>query len=785
MLFTKKDRKNTKSALKKIEKKRGKRIRKELLPSTANTICYQALFENGLMQVKPNFYSQSFALGEANYQTASIEDKGFIMERYSDLINSLDEKSNFQLTITNKPIDLEKFRQSVLYEHREDGFDRFRDEFNAIMRTTLETGENNFRTEKVITIGKQEPTRKLGYRSTEQVGEYFRSGFSEMNISFDTMTGEKRVNLLADILRGENRLSFSYRDLEISGTETRDFIAPMVISFKNKNYIEIDDRILKIVYVRDYSMELGDRFVRDLIQSDKELMISFHASPYSKAEAMKKLRTKKNLMESQKVGEQQKNAHRGYFSDSVGDGLESNLSEADELLQTMAKTGEKLFDTVFLIGIFADSHEDLKESLDVVRQVAATNDLIIDNLPYMQEQALNSLLPLGYNFLQGIGRGLLTSNIAVNSPWTSVDLQEAGGKFYGINQLSSNIVMINRSHLKTSSGLILGTPGSGKGMAAKHEIISTKLQEDEATTEIIIVDPENEYSIIADYFNGERIDIAPDSSTHINILDLPTDKIDEDPIKVKSEFLLTWFSKLLGRRIEGREKSIIDRVTRLTYRDHAKPSLKEWASVLGEQPEEEAQDLALDMELYVEGSLDIFSQKTNIQTESNFIVYNVQKLGEELKQIALMVIFDQIWNRVARNKRLGITTWIYFDEMQLLLLDKYASDFFFTLWSRVRKYGATPTGITQNVETLLLDANGRRIIANSEFMILLQQAKYDREELVRMLGLSSKLENYLISPEKGAGLIKAGNTVVPFKNKIPKHTKLYQIMSTDPKEVHQ
>lgn len=770
----------TKPQSKPSNKDKKKALRQELLPTTVNTIAYQGLFENGLMQVTSDDYSQSYLLGDVNYQTVGLDDKAAIVDKYSDLINALDDRTQFQLTLFNRKINLEKFRQGVLYALKGDGYDLYREELNQTMNQNLEAGENNFTAIKLLTFGKAEKSPKLAHRSLSQLGEYVKSGFSEIDASFNLLEGAERVNLLADMLRGDDHLTFSYDEMTLSGLSTKHFIAPQSMNFKHKDYIGVDDRFLQIVYVRDYGTELGDGFIRDLMQADRELIISLHAKGATKSEAVTKVRTKKTLMESQKIGEQQKMARSGIYLDKVGHVLETTIDEADDLLKTMNQTGDKLFETVFLIGLWAESPDQLKEALDDMKQIAGSHDLIIDTLPYMQEVAFNTLLPLGKNFLKGVSRSLLTSNIAVQSPWTSVDLQDRGGKYYGLNQISNNIITIDRKTLNTPSGLILGTSGSGKGMATKHEILTTKLKEGDLNTEIIVVDPENEYSLIGQAFGGETIVIAPDSQTYLNVLDLSSHGFDDDPIKLKSEFLLSWIGKLLDRPIDGREKSIIDRVTRLTYQHFQEPTLEEWVFVLAYQPEQEAKNLALDMELYVKGSLDMFAHRTNSAPDSNFVVYNVKKLGEALKPIALMVVFEQIWNRVVKNQQLGKTTWIYFDEMQLLLLDQYASNFFFKLWSRVRKYGAIPTGITQNVETLLLDANGRRILANSEFMILLKQSKNDREELVHLLGLSKELEKYLVNPERGAGLIKAGHTVVPFKNRIPTNTQLFDLMSTDP-----
>ncbi len=576
--------------------------------------------------------------------------------------------TQFQLTLFNRKINLEKFRQGVLYALKGDGYDLYREELNQTMNQNLEAGENNFTAIKLLTFGKAEKSPKLAHRSLSQLGEYVKSGFSEIDASFNLLEGAERVNLLADMLRGDDHLTFSYDEMTLSGLSTKHFIAPQSMNFKHKDYIGVDDRFLQVVYVRDYGTELGDGFIRDLMQADRELIISLHAKGATKSEAVTKVRTKKTLMESQKIGEQQKMARSGIYLDKVGHVLETTIDEADDLLKTMNQTGDKLFETVFLIGLWAESSDQLKEALDDMKQIAGSHDLIIDTLPYMQEVAFNTLLPLGKNFLKGVSRSLLTSNIAVQSPWTSVDLQDRGGKYYGLNQISNNIITIDRKTLNTPSGLILGTSGSGKGMATKHEILTTKLKEGELNTEIIVVDPENEYSLIGQAFGGETIVIAPDSQTYLNVLDLSSHGFDDDPVKLKSEFLLSWIGKLLDRPIDGREKSIIDRVTRLTYQHFQEPTLEEWVFVLAYQPEQEAKNLALDMELYVKGSLDMFAHRTNSAPDSNFVVYNVKKLGEALKPIALMVVFEQIWNRVVKNQQLGKTTWIYFDEMQLLLL---------------------------------------------------------------------------------------------------------------------
>ncbi len=464
--------------------------------------------------------------------------------------------------------------------------------------------------------------------------------------------------------------------------------------------------------------------------------------------------------------------------------------EAEEIVQAMDKDNQKYFQTIFLVYVHAEDENTLEDRVQRIVQVGKKNNVTFSKLEFMQEQALNSILPIGKNYVDAeLIRNLMTVEVAVNTPFTSQDLVHETGKYYGVNRRTKNMVNVDRSRLYTASGLILGTSGSGKGVSAKYEIVTTYLQKPD--DEIIIVDPESEYGLICEAFGGQNIEISASTTNYINLMELPDDEDlhgGDDAVKLKSEFLITLFGSLIGSQgtLNPKQETLIDRVTTITYqRVKGVPTLQDWFDVLREQKEQVARDLETEIELYITGSLNIFAKQTNVELTNRLIVFNINKLKNKLKSFGLMVVFDQIWNRIVQNKKKGITTWVYFDELQLMFSDEYASNFFFELWSRVRKYGAIPTGITQNVSTLLMNPDGIRMIANSEFVIALKQSPDDLGSLVNILGISPALQSELRYPEKGAGLIKAGKFVVPFSNTIPKDLKLYYLLATDPKQLSQ
>ena len=410
-------------------------------------------------------------------------------------------------------------------------------------------------------------------------------------------------------------------------------------------------------------------------------------------------------------------------------------------------------------------------------------------LDYLQEEALNSVLPIGKNYTdceKTFQRDLITPNLSVNSPFTTVDINHKKGKFYGINLFSHNIISIDRrdESMDNSNGLTTGVSGSGKSMTAKNEIVTTLLKNPK--DEVIVLSPDDEYNDLPEKLDGQLIKIAPNTKHHINILDLPKKedlKDGDDPVGLKSSFLVSLFSSLFETVSEIQE-SIIDEVTIETYQKHEKPTLLEWYEVLETKTfnNEEALDLTQKIKMYITGSMDIFSKETNVDLNSRFIVYDISQLTTKFKPFGFMALEENIWQRVVKNNAKGITTWVYFDEIQVLLSGKSSEisrEKFKDIWSRIRKYGGNPTGITQFIDTVLETPEGRSMFFNSEFLVLLKQKKFAIEIIKQHYNITEQQEQYLKTPKKGSGLIIAGNAIVPFENTIPSSTELYKIMQTD------
>lgn len=621
----------------------------------------------------------------------------------------------------------------------------------------------------------QHPTLEIAQKELEMVADRFEMFASRLGSQAKKVEKTKLLHMMAEILLTNDKTTKS---------EVNE-VLPEVMEFKeNKNYLKIDDHYAKTLYLQEYPAELSDTFLFEMLEIPREIVVSIHIEPMDQDEAFDLVKTKLAFMEQQKVDEQKKALQSGYDFEMLSYELSYSLTEAKGLVDDLQNRGQKLYAITGSIHFHSPTTEKLAEVHDEINSVCRRFGFKLIELEFMQENGLNATLPLGINAIP-LDRTLSTASTAIFIPFTISDLIQENGKYYGVNAISKNILSLDRKLLKAPNGFVLGTPGSGKSFSVKREIVNVLLRD--AEDEVIIIDPEREYSVIGQNFNGEIIKISSDSPTTINPMDINENYGDDtDPVVLKSEFLISLFDLIIGGALglSSTQKTLIDRVCRRTYEvlGDRTPTFIDFYNILKEQEEDEAKQLVMDLEIYIEGSLSVFSAETNVDITKRLVIYDIKDLGKQLKTMGMLIVLDQVWNRITTNRERGVRTWLYIDEMQLLFTNEYSENYFFELWSRARKWGAIPTGITQNVETLLLSDLARRMLSNSDFIMMLNQAKSDRTQLVRLFDISEEQEKYVVNSPEGYGLMVFGDTTLPFYDHFPKDTQLYKMMSTKPGE---
>ena len=776
--------------LTKAEKERRNRLRRTLKASTQNTIKYNSLYENGLLHVAKDKWSRTYRLGDVAYLSANQEEKIDVIDTHAEALNSLDSGSTFQLLVINRKIE-DNTVERIKYEEVGDGFDNFRKEYNDMIESRFSSDSKNFQVEKYVTIGTEAYNREQADANLKEIGSSLENQYAQMDIGFQELDGKERLDVFAELLLGKHRLPYTYRDIALSELHSKDFIAPSRLHFL-ENRFRINDEVAKVMYARNFPTFLTDRMIKNLTDIGDELAITVQAAPYEPAEFLKKINNADTTIKAEMIKAQRSGAQEGVDQELAVSGRAREISESTKRWkEEIDDNDQKAFSGLIALYFKGKNEEELANITDKVLTAARKVGVDFQECFYYQEEGLNTILPIGHTFLnvkRRFIRDMTTANLATQVPFTNVDLKSESDRalYYGQNQLSNNVITVDRkADLNTGSGVVLGSSGSGKSVTVKSmEIIPTYLKNPE--DRIIIVDPEDEYSDIGREFGAQLVDIFIGSKSHLNLLDLPDvsqlKDEDNDPIGDKSNLLMGLFESILDE-VGDVEYTIIDRVTRETYRRFEKsdrtPTLKDWHDVLEEQEEPEAQELALKSEIYAKGSQNIFAYETNVDITDRFVIFNLKRLTGKLKPFAMMVIQDYIWNQVVASQG-QLTTRIYFDEVQLYFKEEAQAIFFTELYSRVRKYGAIATAITQNIETLMNKEEGRKLVSNSEFMILLKHKKSDLLALSKAITLTPTLTRYIEKPKaKGTGLIVAGQVVVPFENPIPKNTRLFELIATD------
>ncbi len=760
--------------------------------SAQDSIPYQRMFPDGICRVTDTFYTKTVQFQDINYQLSQNEDKTAIFEGWSDFLNYFDSSIRFQLSFLNLSTAQDGYARSIVIPLRADKFNDVRDEYSEMLQNQLAKGNNGLTKTKYLTFGIDADSIKAAKPRLERIEMDVINNFKRLGVACSPMNGIERLHLLHGIFHmdGQTPFRFSWDWLAPSGLSTKDFIAPSSFEFKNGRMFRMGKMFGAVSFLQILAPELNDRMLADFLDMESSQIVSLHIQSVDQISAIKTVKRKITDLDRAKIEEQKKAVRAGYDMDIIPSDLATYGTEAKKLLQDLQSRNERMFLVTFLVVNTADSQRQLDNNVFQASSIAQKYNCQLTRLDFQQEEGLMSSLPLGRNQIE-IQRGLTTSSTAIFVPFTTQELFQSGGEalYYGLNALSNNLIMVDRKQLKNPNGLILGTPGSGKSFSAKREILNVFLVTDD---DILIADPEAEYYPLVQRLDGQVIKISPTSKQYVNPMDLNLDySDDESPLSLKVDFLLSFCDIVVGSKdgLQPVEKTVIDRCVRLVYqkyltdpRPENMPILEDLYDALRAQEEKEAQFIATALEIYVTGSLNVFNHRTNVDIDNRIVCYDIKELGKQLKQLGMLVIQDQVWNRVTVNRAAGKTTRYYVDEFHLLLKGELAS-WSVEIWKRFRKWGGIPTGITQNSKDLLASPEISNILENSDFIYMLNQAAGDRKILAKQLNISPHQLSYVTHSGEGEGLLFYGNVILPFVDRFPKDTELYRIMTTKPQEI--
>ena len=751
--------------------------------SVQEAIPIRRVWPDGVFQYK-NKYSKTLRFSDVNYAIASKEDKTTMFLDYSALLNALDAGSTAKITINNTRLNRGSFEREILLPRRCDALDGYRREYNDMLMGKVTDASNSVVQERYVTFS-------TFRRSVEEARAFFDRTAADLTAHLNRLGahGEEldaveRLRVLHDFYRTGEEAAYrlDLRELMRSGRSFKDVICPDSFEFRRDHFV-MGEKYGRVLFLRELASYVKDSMIHDLTALNCTLMLSIDVIPIPTDEAVREMQNKLLGAETNVANWQRSQNNRNNFNAIVPYDLELQRKETREMLDDLTTRDQRMFVALVTLVHLADSKEELDADTKTLQSIAGQHMCNLGTLNWQQPEGLVTALPLGLRRIDAL-RTLTTEALAVLMPFRAQEVRDRGGVYYGQIVISKNLIIANRKELLNGNGFVLGVSGSGKSFTAKREMAGVALSTDD---DIIVIDPESEYRPLIEGLGGEVVEISATSPNHINAMDMEQGYGDgENPVVLKSEFLLSLCEQLVGSgKLSAKEKSIIDRCTAQCYREYIKsgyqgtpPTLRDFHAELLRQSEPEARDVALAIELFTEGSLNTFAKPTNVDTNSRILCYDIRDLGKQLLPVGMLVVLDSVFTRVIRNRALGRNTWIYIDEIYLLFQHEYSANFLFTLWKRVRKYGACCTGLTQNVDDLLQSHTARTMLANSEFLVMLNQASTDRIELARLLNISDNQLSYITNVDFGRGLIKCGSAIVPFMDSFPRNTKLYHLMST-------
>jgi len=755
--------------------------------STQDSIPYREMCSDGICRVDDNTYSKTVRFYDVNYQLAQSDDQRVIFNSWCDFLNYFDETIQFQISFINHKGGLKEFERIIDIKPQHDKYDDIRHEYDHMLKMQLAKGNNGLMKTKYITFSIQAKNIKEARPKLERIEADIINNFKVFGVKAYPLNGAERLKTMYETLNPVEKVPFhfTYEEMRKRGLITKDYIAPTSFTFNNGKYFRMGKVLGTVSYMNIIASDIRDEFLMNLLDTDENQVINMHIRSIEQGEAIKSLKQTMTDINSMKIDEQKRALRSGYDMDILPADLMTFGDEARKQLGDLQSRNERMFYITIIFLHTAETMQKLENLMLPTLGQATQNNCPLVKLDNLQEEGLMSSLMLGKNLLS-IKRTLTTTATAIFVPFTTQELfMEGESLYYGLNALSNNMIMVDRKQLKNPNGLILGTPGSGKSFTAKREITNAFFV---TSDDIIICDPESEYAALVMALGGQVIHISSTSRDYINPMDINLDYSDDDnPLGFKSDFILSLCELIMGSRhgIEAEERSVIDRCLPIVYQKYFEdprpenmPILGDLYDILKQQPEPQAHRIATALEIYVNGSLKVFNHQTNVRLDNRIVCFDIKDLGKQLKKLGMLIVQDQVWNRVTVNRYSNKSTRYYIDEFHLLLKEEQTAAYSVEIWKRFRKWGGIPTAITQNIKDLLASREIENIFEDSDFIIMLNQAAGDRQILAKQLNISDTQLSYVTNSGEGEGLIFYGNIIIPFRDRFDKNTKLYKLMTT-------
>lgn len=763
--------------------------RQKTKDSTQNSLPFERILRSGVIKANKQ-YTQIIEFLDINYQLAPEYKQAEIFNQWCDFLNYFDSSVQFQLLFYNKKKGINEPGESVSLLSQNDNFDDIRLEYSDYLEQQLDKGNNLIKKRKFVAYTVTAEDDEKALLNLKRVERDIYGSFNNIGIQYRTLDFSDVVEILHGILNpDEPRKQLDFNEIINSGLSTKDMVAPMSMNFNKKGtYFKLNSSYNQVGYIQILASELSDRMLAELTDlNENNLIVSFKIEPLEQNRAIKFVKNKLSDIEAMKIEEQKKAVRSGYDMDILPPDLKSNAEESQALLEDLRNRNEHGFMVTITIMATEMTPDEMETSVYQIKNLCQKYNITYRVPIFQQEETLMTTLPLGVNQVY-LDRMLTTSSTAIFMPFTTQELfdNSEGSQYYGINQLSNNLVMTNRKNLRNPNGLILGTPGSGKSFGAKRELLDVFLTTED---DILVIDPEKEYAPLVKALNGQVIELSQSSGVYVNPLDINENySEDDEPIALKTDFVTSLCELILGGKdgLSAVEQSVISRVTIAIYQRYFEnptpenmPIFQDLYEELLKQDEPEAQILAKGMEMYVTGAFNFFNHRTNVDMNNRVINFDISGLGKQLKKLGMLIVQDQIWNRVTINRKKKFTR-VYIDEFHLLLRDEQTASYSTDIWKRFRKWWGIPTGITQNIKDLMGSAEIENIFDNTDFILLFNQSFSDREILSQKLQISPSQQQFITNSPAGEGLIISDNIILPIKDEYPEDTNIFKLLSTKP-----